>query len=167
MKPDWDKLMEKYADDSTRLIADVDCIGEGESLCGEVGVEGFPTIKYGNPDDLQDYDGGRDFEELDEFAKGLGPSCGPANLDLCDDDKKKEISKYQAMSEADLEKSIEEKQEELKKLESDFETFVEGLQKQYEDAQKKKDEGVKAVKNGGLGLMKAVRAHAKTVKSEL
>merc|ERR1719446_1279363 len=52
MKPDWDKLMTAYEGHATTLVADVDCTGEGKSLCETVGVEGFPTIKHGDPSDL-------------------------------------------------------------------------------------------------------------------
>merc|ERR1712050_758611 len=99
---------------------------------GSVGVRGYPTIKYGDPNDLQDYKGGRSFADLKKFADGLGPQCGPANMDLCDDAKKKQISEFQAMSAADREKQIAE-------LESDFKTFVDGLQKSYSAASEKKD----------------------------
>merc|ERR1712151_221729 len=86
MKPDWDKLIAEYKGHATTLIADVDCTTGGQSLCEEVGVRGYPTIKYGDPADLQDYNGGRSYDDLKSFAdENLGPSCGPANLDLCSD----------------------------------------------------------------------------------
>lgn len=85
MKPAWDKLMEEFDGSQTALIADVDCTAEGQDLCSKHEVNGYPTIKYGSPDDLQDYNGGRDFEALKEFAQqNLGPSCGPAHVELCD-----------------------------------------------------------------------------------
>ena len=45
-------------------MADVDCIGGGKDLCSKVGVEGFPTIKHGDPANLEDYKGGRDAASL-------------------------------------------------------------------------------------------------------
>ena len=45
--------MESYADSPTALVADVDCTAAGEKLCSEHGVRGYPTIKYGDPADLQ------------------------------------------------------------------------------------------------------------------
>merc|ERR1712093_312781 len=97
------------------LIADVDCTAEGKPLCEQVGVQGFPSIKWGDPSNLEAYEGGRDYEALKKFAKdNLKPMCSPANLDLCDDEKKAEISKFQAMSAEDLEKEIEEKKAEIK-----------------------------------------------------
>jgi len=99
MKPAWDKLMEEFAGNPGSLVADVDCTEAGKDLCETHGVQGFPTIKYGDPSDLQDYQGGRDFESLKKFAdENLGPSCGPANLDLCSDEIRKKIEDYLKMS---------------------------------------------------------------------
>ena len=54
MKPAWDKLMEDFENKDV-LVADVDCTSnDGKALCEKVGVRGFPTLKYGDPDDLQD-----------------------------------------------------------------------------------------------------------------
>jgi len=66
-------------------------------------------------------------------------------MDLCDAEKKAEIEKYQAMPAADLEAAFKSKTEEIEKLESDFKTFVEGLQKQYSDANEKKESQRQAV----------------------
>ena len=60
MKPDWDKLSAEFADSKTVVIADVDCTAGGKSLCEEIGVRGYPTIKFGDPHNLEDYKGGRD-----------------------------------------------------------------------------------------------------------
>jgi len=165
MKPAWDKLMKNWNKGDrakTSLIADVDCTAEGKPLCEQVGVQGFPTIKWGDASNLEDYDGGRDYEALKKFAKdSLKPMCSPANLDLCDDDKKKEISEFQAMSAEDLDAKIEEKKAEIKTAESTFEEEVKKLQETYGQLQKDKDEAIAAVKQSGLGLMQAVQAHAK------
>merc|ERR1719253_1711403 len=162
MKPDWDKLATEYKDSQTIVIADVDCTAGGKAKCDEVGVRGYPTIKYGDPDDLQDYKGGRSYADLKKFAEGLGPQCGPANLDLCDADKKKQIEKFQALSASDREAQISEKEKAMSTLESDFKKFVENLQKSYTEANEKKDKDVENIKNSGLGLLKAVHAFAKT-----
>lgn len=167
MKPDWDKLIAEYADSPTTLIADVDCTTSGKALCEEMGIRGYPTLKHGDPNDLQDYNGGRTMADLQKFAsESLGPSCGPNNLDLCDAEKKAFIEKYQAMSAADLDAFIVEQGTEMEKAESDFKTFVEALQKQYQDKNTEKDAKVEAIKNSGLGFAKAVKA-AKKGKEEL
>ncbi|CAJ1357371.1 unnamed protein product [Effrenium voratum] len=167
MKPDWDKLMKEYASSSSILIADVDCTAGGKSKCEEVGIKGYPTIKYGDPDDLQDYSGGRSFEDLQKFAKGLGPMCSPANRDLCSDEKKKQLDEYMTLDASKRESMIKEKESQIEKLESDFKTFVDGLQKQYQEGSDKKDKDVEAIKSSGLGLLKAVHSYAKKQKGEL
>merc|ERR1719273_803040 len=115
MKPAWDELMQEYKDHETTLIADVDCTAEGQSLCQSVGVRGYPTIKYGNPADLTDYEGGRTIDALKKFAKeNLGPVCGPANMDLCDEEQTATIEKLMAMPEEELEEMIEEEERKIK-----------------------------------------------------
>merc|ERR1711907_864285 len=93
---------------------------EVKPLCDEVGVRGYPTIKYGDPNSLEDYKGGRDFDSLKKFAEAnLGPTCVPANLYLCDADKKAQIEKFSKMSASDLEAAIKEKNDAIEKLEKD------------------------------------------------
>jgi hypothetical protein len=169
MKPDWDKLMKEFEGSTSVLVADVDCTTGGKELCNSVGVRGYPTIKTGSPDDLQDYKGGRDFASLKKHAETLGPSCGPANLDLCDDDKKKQIEEFKALGAEKREAMIKEKEAEGEKLEADFKAFVEGLNKAYKEESDKKEKAVEAIKNSGLGLLKSVHKFAATAstKSEL
>jgi len=169
MKADWEKLEAAFEGDANRLIGDVDCTAEGKPLCSEYGVKGFPTIKHGDVADLQDYKGGRKFADLKKFAEAnLGPTCGPANLDLCSSEKKKQIEEFMALSDADIATQVKEKTEAMEKLESDFKAFVDGLQAQYKEASEKKDKDLEATKGEGLGLMKSVQAHKqKLAKGEL
>merc|ERR1712224_1032052 len=106
---------------------------------------------------------------MGDFAKeNLKPVCSPSNLDLCDDEKKAEIKALQALSAEDLEAKIAEKTKLISDAEELFNSELKKLQETYEKLQKDKDEGLKAVKESGLGLMQAVAAHAgKASKSEL
>jgi len=167
MKADWDKLMVEYKGNPNILVADVDCTAGGKSLCTQVGVRGYPSLKYGDPGDLQDYKGSRSFAELQKFANGLGPQCGPANFDLCSDEKKEEIRKFQALSSEARDSLITEKEQEIQKLEEDYKAFVDNLQKRYNEADEKKNKDIEELKGRGLGLMKAVHAHTKRQKSDL
>jgi hypothetical protein len=167
MKPDWDKLMDEFAGSATQLIADVDCTADGKPLCDQAGVRGYPTIKWGDPADLQDYQGGRSFDDLKKFAdENLKPMCSPKNLDLCDDAKKAEIQKFQAMSAADLDAAIAVEEKKLEDAESEFKDEVQKLQDRYSALSTEKDEKIEAVKAAGLGLMKAVKASAPAAGSD-
>merc|ERR1712032_1024611 len=164
----WDKLMEDFKDHAAVLIADVDCTAEGKPLCEEVGVEGFPTIKFGDPSALEDYEGGRDYDDMKEFAdKNLGPRCGPKNMDLCDDEKKAQIEKLKAMPMDELKAKIEEKQGEMEAAEKELEEMLKGLQEEYEAGQKKSEETKERIKNGGLAAMKKVLKSRSSEKTEL
>jgi len=166
MKPDWDKLTSAFADSKDLLVADVDCTtAGGKPLCNDLGVRGYPSIKYGAAGDLQDYKGSRGFADLKKFADGLGPQCGPANMDLCPEDKKKEILAFQAMSAEERATLVKEKQDKSEALESEHKAFVDNLQKRYAEANEKKDADLSQVRASGLGLLKAV--HAAEKKKEL
>ena len=169
MKPDWDKLMDEFAGKPSALVADVDCTSDGKPLCDANGVQGFPTLKWGDPSSLEDYKGGRDFSSLQKFAtENLKPICSPTNIDLCDAEKKAEIEKFMAMSDADLESAISEKEKKMEEAEEAFKTGVSELQDKYQQLMTAKEETLEEIKNSGLGLMKAVKgAKAKAGSDEL
>jgi hypothetical protein len=159
MKPDWDKLMDAFADSPTALVADVDCTTEGKPLCDAHGVRGYPTIKWGDPSALEDYKGGRDLASMKKFAEeNLKPICSPSNIDLCDAEKKAEIEKFMAMSDEDLVTAIAASEKLMEDAEEEFKTGVSGLQEQYQAMMTKKEETLEQIKNSGLGMMKAVKA---------
>jgi len=154
--------MEDFKDSSTALVADVDCTTEGKSLCEKFEVKGYPTIKHGDPNAMEDYQGGRTYDDMKAFAdENLGPSCGPASLDLCSDDKKAVIEKFMKMSAGKRDAKIRKWEKDLTKIDSDFDAFTKDLQARYEAANSKKEKEEKEIKDSGLGLMKAVAAHRK------
>merc|ERR1712113_508676 len=122
----------------------------------------------GDPNNLEDYEGGRDYKALSKFAKeNLGPRCGPANLDLCDEGNKTMVQEFMKMDAAASQKAISEKEDSMAKVEKELEDLLKSLQAQYEAGQKKRDDEKAKIKNSGLGLMKSVAAHQKKSKSEL
>jgi len=160
MKPAWDKLMKDFKDSTSALIADVDCTAEGKPLCDANGVQGFPTIKYGDPSALEKYEGARDYDSLKKFAdENLKPMCSPSNMDLCDDDQKAELNKLLEMDAADLEAAITEGEKKIEEAEETFKTELQKLQDQYQELMKTKEDTIAEVKSSGLGRMKSVLAH--------
>jgi len=161
MKPDWDKLMDAFADSDTALVADVDCTADGKDLCTSQGVKGYPTIKWGDPASLEDYKGGRDYASLEKFAnESLKPMCSPANIDLCDADKKADIEKFLGMAGEELDTLISDNEKKIEQLETDFKAGVEALQAKYQSLMETKEKDEEEIKNAGLGLMKACKTHA-------
>ena len=134
MAADWETLAEDFALATDSLIAEVDCtLDETEGICKANGVQGFPTLKYGNPSALEDYQGGRDYESLKSFAdENLKPTCSPFNLDLCVGEQKAEIETLFAMSESDLQAKVDAVDAVVKSAEEEFEASLEMLQETYE-----------------------------------
>jgi len=162
MKPDWDKLGDEFAGSKTVLIGDVDCTVE-KDLCSKYGVRGYPTIKSftGNPDG-DPYEGGRDYAALKKFAdENLGPSCSNDNIDLCDDEQKAILDKYNAMSAAERKKIIDEANAKVEEAEETFKSELKKLQAKYEELSKKKDEDVKALQTKELRLLKTIKGDSK------
>jgi len=164
MKPAWDQLGDEFADSTSVVIGDVDCTVE-EELCGKYGVEGYPTIKYftGATDPLGDsYDGGREYDDLKAFAdENLGPSCSNDNIDLCDDDQKAILEKYNAMTAEERQKIIDEATATVEKAENDAQEAVKGLQAQYDTIMKDKDELIKSTQTAELRLLKTIKGDPK------
>jgi len=146
MKPAWDKLMKEYKGNPSSLVADVDCTAAGQSLCQTHGVKGYPTIKYGDPNQLQDYQGGRDFNSLKSFAdSSLGPKCGAENLKLCKGPVKEKYEELMKLESTVIEEQTRAKRKELRALEADLEIYkdasrwVRKQEREKKAAEKKKE----------------------------
>jgi len=167
MKPDWDRLMKEFEQSTTALVADVDCTADGKELCTKVGVKGYPTLKYGDPNNLDDYKGGRSYDDLLTFAKeNLGPTCGPGNMDLCDEEQKTKIEEIKGRGLEQLEAEITKIEDTIEAAETHFTDEVKKLQDTYEKLMKDKEEAVQAAKDKDLGLMKTVRAHLESTAAK-
>ncbi|KAL3772906.1 hypothetical protein ACHAW5_007132, partial [Stephanodiscus triporus] len=115
---------------------------------------GFPTLKWGDPSNLQDCNGGRSYEDLKQFAdENLKSQCTIKNVDLCDNEKRAQIEKYQGMS---VEELSAEEDGKMKAAEKKFEEEVEKLQARYEQLSKEKDDAIAGIKAAGLGLLKSI-----------
>lgn len=118
MKPSWDALMHEYKDDRHVLVGDCDCTGACAALCAEVGVKGYPTLRFGDPTALQDYTGGRDLDSLKAHIQTLGPRCSLDNMHLCHEEEKGEIEGMLAMSAEDLNALVADIEKEITSVES-------------------------------------------------
>jgi len=150
--------MTEYKGNAKILIADVDCTAEGKPLCDSNGVQGFPTIKHGDPTNLEAYEGGRDLASLQKFAAELKPVCSPANIDLCDDEQKAEITVVQALSTEELDAFIAAQDKKAADAEATFKSELDILQASYKTLQADKEAALAEVKASGVGLYKSVAA---------
>ena len=155
MKPAWDQLSDEFSSSSTVVVADVDCTGDGEPLCERFGVEGFPTIKSFSPPDTEgeNYEGGREYEELKEFASTLGPGCSAATKENCSAEQLTELEALLAKPEADLEAELASLKQQVDTATTTHDELLKSLQEQYEASEGQ----LEALKKELSPRMKALR----------
>jgi len=143
MKPDWDKLAELFKDSPLVTVYDVDCTAGGKDLCSHVGVRGYPTIKYWQPDsdEAQDYKGGRGFDQMKTFTDTtFQASCNVDTLDNCNDDQKKIIGELKGKDAAAI-------QARAKEIKGKLESTDKSLREHERNAASKKAELEGEIKN--------------------
>jgi len=160
MKPQWDTLIKEYKDHPTVVVADVDCTGAGKSLCDEHGVQGFPTLKWGDPDDLQEYNGPRDLVALRIFAKDMKPQCSPTKRDTCTPEKIKQMDEFVALGPEKRAAIIKEKTDQIEALEEKNKAFLKELQQKYTEGNAKKEADIEALNLKELSWLKVIKALA-------
>ncbi|MES1915656.1 MAG: hypothetical protein MHM6MM_007571 [Cercozoa sp. M6MM] len=67
LKPVWEKLDNKFADDDAVVVAEINAV-ENSYAAAQYGVRGFPTIKLVRNHEMLSFEGKRDVTTLAEFA---------------------------------------------------------------------------------------------------
>lgn len=130
---DWEKLAEKWDGSDVGIVAEVDCtVNANGPICGN--VQGYPTIRYGDPSSLEDYKGGIKYDEFANFAdENLKPICSLASLENCTEDEKAELAKFDKLSRGELLTRVNNINEAVKDIKAAFEDVVDDLEDEYED----------------------------------
>lgn len=93
LAPEYEEAATKLAgDDPAVPLAKVDCTNEsgGKDICGQVDVQGYPTVKIFRNGQATEYDGGRD---ADSIVKKMRSLAGPASKKLDSFDKLNKLYK--------------------------------------------------------------------------
>ncbi|CAJ1366999.1 unnamed protein product [Effrenium voratum] len=167
MKPAWDKLTEEFADHDFVLVAEVDCDGSGKTKCKELGVKGYPEVRHGNPDHLEDYAGSRDLPTLQKFAQDLRPTCGPQRLEACDAFTQRQIQDYMEMRPEDLDAKVKAQEELTATADREVNELLHSMQQEYQEAKRRKEQKVQDIRAAGLTLMRSVKEYRLRQKDEL
>lgn len=156
MAPAWEALTKDYEDSDTLFVAECDCTGECKDLCSHVGVQGYPSIKYGSVDALEDYKGGRDLEALKAHAASIRLPCSPKKRELCSTQELEQLEELLAKPKAEVEQLIAEQEAVIAGAESEFKAEVAKLQETYTGLMKAKEEKIAQVQASGLKMMRLV-----------
>lgn len=167
MKPAWDAVSKEFSDSDVVLMADVDCVGTGKELCDKNGVKGFPTIKFGDPNALEDYQGARDEASLRKFASELKPPCDVETRKHCTDEQKTVLETMHSMDIGELEKMMNAADAGIMGFKAQFEKNVKELQSKYEGYVAAKENGIADLeKTSNIGILRAI-VQSKKQKAEL
>lgn len=159
MAPAWDQLTEEYQDSDSLFVVKVDCTADAtQKLCMQSGVKGFPTIKYGDPLSLSDYQSGRDAESLIAHAKTLGKRCVVATKANCDDEQLAVLEEVEGMTDDELRDSVEMHDHNIKALQLEFHKAVQTLQEEFKKLQEKNEADTKAAQDPSMAIRRAVLA---------
>lgn len=156
MAPAWEALTADYKDSETLFVAECDCTGECKDLCSHVGVQGYPSIKYGSAEALEDYKGGRDLEALQAHAASIRLPCSPKKRELCSTQELEQLEELLAKPKAEVEQLIAEQEAVIAGAEKEFKEAVAQLQETYTGLMKTKEEKIAQVQASGLKLMRLV-----------
>ncbi len=158
LAPAWDALTDDFKDSETLYVGECDCTADCKDLCQHVGVQGYPTIKYGHAASLEDYKGGRDLDSLKKHAESIKPSCTTKRRDMCSTQEIEQLDDMMSRSKNELSQMIADQEAILATLEEEFKTSVEALQKTYTDLLSVKTEKTAQVHASGLKMMRSVLA---------
>jgi len=181
MKPDWDKLADKFNYKTNAIIADVDCTDDkAKNLCSKYGVEGYPTLKYFGPGLSplgEKYEEAREYKDLQKFVKKKAKKpCVPDTLESCDKKDKAYIEEIANLDQAALKESLAAMEKEMAELSGNHTEAQELFEKQKDVAMatmKKQEDLKKKVsklsdKNGyKLLILKAKGVGEAKAKDEL
>jgi hypothetical protein len=160
---EWEKVAEAWDGNEVGLIAEVDCTGKGRIICDEHGIRSTPTLGWGDPTSNRltqytHYD--IDSETLLKYAnENLRRVCSPANVDLCDDERKSEIERFMNLSDELLDGMIESEESDIKEAEAEYDEAVSRLQAEHAKLQAEKEFKLQEIRDTHLGLLKSVKAH--------
>lgn len=172
--PVWDVLANEFANNPIALIGAVNCLNpKSRNLCLREGINKMPSVKYGDPDNLEFYTGKGMLEDLVIFGKkNLRPFCAPDDyrIRFCSKKEYEKLQNFLNNTIDELEDMIEEQENLLKEANTNFTEQTEILNDYYNvflDALKKVE---READENGYSIMKKIkemRLEEKTKKEEV
>ena len=161
--PKWEQLQSEFENSKDSVVATVDCAtAEGKPLCQKYNIRGYPTLKWGKPNKLEDYSGLRDIDTLKEFVQeNLKPVCSPVHPEHCNAATQKKIAKLMALSDKDLDAKIAAEEGKIKKLEDNFKSYTQDLQKNFQNAKQAQQDKITNIKNSGYKWLFEIKGSRK------
>jgi hypothetical protein len=142
----------------------VDCTStRGRPLCEKYGVQGFPTLKYGDiaGGDMDNYEGGRKLSDLKDLVLQLSPPCTPFTKENCSKKDLEKLETFLTYSKEDLDAEIQKFENMKKAATADYEKGVEELKAAHKKLVEAKQDKLIEIRNNGLANAMAVLVQRK------
>ncbi|CAB9518915.1 Protein disulfide isomerase [Seminavis robusta] len=133
LAPHWERMAKEWENHKHVLVASVDCT-QDESWCVSWGIQGFPTLLFGDPSAdgafLDTYRGEKTYEALSEFANATleKPICSPGNTAFCATTERNKVQGLWKLAPLDLQASIDKQQNMMKQEEDEFQQAFQSMQ---------------------------------------
>ena len=162
MAPAWSELMDTYADSPALFVAKVDCTKSGKSLCKKEGVRGYPTVKHGEVNELEKYQGSRSAQNLIAYAKLIEKSCIVATREGCSSEENAILDELISMKEEDLTREVNLRETAFTTAQQEHDKKVAVLQKKLDKEKQAFANQKKGLKDTRYHMMKSVLSTALT-----
>lgn len=149
MVPDWDKLKKEYADTPNVVIGACDCTSNCKGMCGEHGIQGFPTLKLWRDGKAEDYNGPREFNGMKrevESKLNPRPACSLESRDACSPADRAILEESEKLTKAERAAKIKDMQQNIQNSRKEA--------KELEKKAKELEQTLELVKAGGVTVEK-------------
>lgn len=139
-------------------MVEVDCTAGGERICSTAGVRGYPTLKYFTPTGPKggsEYNGGRDFNSIKQFADEKLVTCNVATLKGCQPNQVEFIKKNKDKPPEEIGAALKEKETAL----ADLKKERTKLRNELTDKEKNWSRNERNL-NKAIALIKQIEKHA-------
>lgn len=164
MQPDWEVLTEQNNFSSNILVADIDCVGDGEPLCDNEGIKEFPILKWGDPDNLVLYSGGHDITSLLHFVSLLQLPCDVVSLEQCNEDQIAIVNKLKNITLIELNIFIDDYDKSILSIDDTFEKEIEKIHDSYKELVKTKEiTKHRLISSSNISILKSLKKMKETI----
>ena len=101
----WKLLSKELRNNTQVLVGTVNCGAVGKPICEYMGIEST-TVAWGDPWNLQPYDGGASYDELYGLVRRRMTFCAVDETQVCTDEELAKLAELGALSSEELDAAI-------------------------------------------------------------
>jgi len=147
LEENFKKVAATFDDKDFALFAIVDCVKDAKEFCHHENIQETPEIKVGPSEDLEEFEGGHDYDSMKAFADAyIKPYCSHDSKKYCNKKELTAVEKYEKLTTQELNQLLhkEVKKEEVIRLK--YEMEFKKLEKMFHEYTAKRDAEIDELK---------------------